>query len=236
MNTVLTYVREELQQQSDRKVFESSQRFFKEAIKTYGVKVPVAQKIAKKYFKTISSLDKKEIWKLCKALWKSGYLEESMVACTWSYGLRKQYEPEDFAIFEDWIQHDVNNWASCDTLCNHTVGTFIDMYPAFVNNLRLFAKSNNRWMKRAAAVSLIIPAKEGKFLKDIFDVADLLLEDSDDLIQKGYGWMLKAASQSHEKAVFDYVIKHKKKMPRTALRYAIEKMPKEMKAVAMAKD
>ena len=55
------------------------------------------------------------------------------------------------------------------------------------------------------------------------------------MVQKGYGWMLKAASQSHEREVFEYVIKNKKKMPRTALRYAIEKMPAEMKALAMQK-
>jgi 3-methyladenine DNA glycosylase AlkD len=55
------------------------------------------------------------------------------------------------------------------------------------------------------------------------------------MVQKGYGWMLKVASQAHEKKVFDYVMKNKKVMPRTALRYAIEKMPKSLKDKAMAK-
>ena len=90
-------------------------------------------------------------------------------------------------------------------------------------------------MKRAAAVSLIIPAKNGMFLKDVFEIADILLTDSDDLVQKGYGWMLKVASQPHQKEVFRYVMKNKAKMPRTALRYAIEKMPKILKKKAMAK-
>ena len=57
----------------------------------------------------------------------------------------------------------------------------------------------------------------------------------DDLVQKGYGWMLKAASEAHCNEVFDFVMKNKDIMPRTALRYAIEKMPKELKAMAMAK-
>ena len=69
-----------------------------------------------------------------------------------------------------------------------------------------------------------------------FEIADLLLLDGDDLVQKGYGWMLKAASQSHESEVFDYVIRNKHQMPRTALRYAIEKMPAEMKRKAMVKE
>ena len=55
------------------------------------------------------------------------------------------------------------------------------------------------------------------------------------MVQKGYGWMLKVASQIHQKQVFTYVMKHKSQMPRTALRYAIEKMPKDLKAKAMEK-
>jgi 3-methyladenine DNA glycosylase AlkD len=90
-------------------------------------------------------------------------------------------------------------------------------------------------MRRASAVSLIIPAKKGLFLKDIFEISDILLLDKDDLVQKGYGWMLKAASQAHDKQVFEYVMKNKKTMPRTALRYAIEKMPKALKEKAMEK-
>jgi len=66
-------------------------------------------------------------------------------------------------------------------------------------------------------------------------IADILLTDKDDMVQKGYGWMLKEASKPYRKAVFDYVVKHKTVMPRTALRYAIELMPPEMRAEAMSK-
>ena len=90
-------------------------------------------------------------------------------------------------------------------------------------------------MRRASAVSLIVPAKNGKFLKDVFQIADILLLDKDDMVQKGYGWMLKVASQAHQQEVYEYVLAHKTTMPRTALRYAIEKMPKELKKKAMEK-
>ncbi len=55
------------------------------------------------------------------------------------------------------------------------------------------------------------------------------------MVQKGYGWMLKVASEAHQKQVFDYVMENKDTMPRTALRYAIEKMPADMKKEAMKK-
>ena len=119
--------------------------------------------------------------------------------------------------------------------CNHTIGAFIDMYPEFLAGLKKWARSENRWVKRAAAVSLIIPGKKGRYLKDIFQIADILHSDKDDMVQKGYGWMLKVASQAHQLEVFEYVLSKKSTMPRTALRYAIEKMPADLKAEAMKK-
>ena len=84
-------------------------------------------------------------------------------------------------------------------------------------------------------MTLIIPARKGLFLEEIYKIANEMLLDQDDLVQKGYGWMLKAASEAHQKDVFDFVMKNKARMPRTALRYAIEKMPKELKSKAMEK-
>ena len=90
-------------------------------------------------------------------------------------------------------------------------------------------------MRRGAAVTLIVPAKKGLFLDDLFEIADILLLDKEDMVQKGYGWMLKVASQAHLQPAFEYVVKHKEVMPRTALRYAIEKMPEAMRKEAMKK-
>lgn len=233
MEGIINDIRQSLKKSADEKTREVSQRFFKEKIKTHGVKAAGVQKISKEFFKAIANNPKPEIIGFCENLWQSGYLEESLIACDWSYFIRKQYQPEDFQIFEKWISTYVNNWASCDTLSNHTVGTFIEMYPEYINKLKEFTGSENRWLRRAASVSLIVPAKKGKFLKDILEIADKLLSDKDDLVQKGAGWMLKAASKTHQQEIFDYVVRNKTNMPRTALRYAVEKMPTETKKRAM---
>lgn len=233
MENIIDNIRMELKKNIDEKTLATSQYFFREKIKCYGVKVPVVNKISKAFFKRIDFKTKPEIFDLCESLWQSGFIEESFIACHWSYFIHKKYEPADFQIFERWINDYVNNWASCDTLCNHTVGEFIVMYPEYITSLKDLAKSENRWMRRASSVSLIIPAKKGKFLGDILEIADILLLDTDDLVQKGYGWMLKAASQSNQQAIFEYVMKNKAMMPRTALRYAIEKMPDDLKGLAM---
>lgn len=236
MNDIILAIRNELKQNSDGKTKNNFQRFFKEEVKYHGVKSAVVVKIAKQYFQKIQPLGKYEIFALCEKLLKSGYCEEAWIAANWAYYLHKNFEPSDFRIFENWIDKYIDNWAECDSLCNHTVGSFIEKYPEYIDRLKTWTKSTNRWVKRASAVSLIIPAKEGKFLKDIFEIADSLLKDPDDIVQKGYGWMLKEASRKHQKEVFNYVMKCKKDMPRTALRYAIEKMPQNLRAKAMAKD
>lgn len=235
MNIILQRIRIELNENIDEHTKNTAQRFFKEKVKCYGIKTAIVTKISKKYFDAIKDKNKSEIFLLCEELFKSGYIEESFIASHWSYNLHVQSEEKDFLIIEKWIEKYVNNWASCDTLCNHTVGAFIEKFPKYVNNLTKWAKSDNSWMRRAAAVSLIIPAKKGKFLKEAFEISNILIVDKEDLVQKGYGWLLKEESRTHQNEVFEYVMKNKHKMPRTALRYAIELMPKELKIKAMEK-
>jgi 3-methyladenine DNA glycosylase AlkD len=115
------------------------------------------------------------------------------------------------------------------------VGSFVEKHPEYIEKLKNWTKSKNRWTRRGSAVSLVLPARKGMFLEDIFEIADSLLIDEDDLVQKGYGWMLKEASKQHQKQVFEYIMKNKDRMPRTALRYAIEKMPPELRKEAMKK-
>jgi 3-methyladenine DNA glycosylase AlkD len=235
MEKIINQIQEELRAFSDKKTLETGQKFFKEQINLYGVKTATVSKISIKYFQLLKGKTKAEIFDLCDTLWQSGFMEESFIACHLSYAVRKDYEARDFEVFEKWINNYVTNWASCDTFCNHTIGEFIEMYPEYLVRIKEFAKSENRWMRRAAAVALIVPARKGKFLNDILEIADILLLDKDDLVQKGYGWMLKAASQSHQMEIFGYVNSKKAIMPRTALRYAIEKMPEKLKAIAMEK-
>lgn len=235
MSILIEALRQELIRNSDEKTKKSGERFFREPVTLHGLKSALVEKIGREYFNNIPDRGKTNVFKLCEELWKSGFLEESFIACNWSYFVRRQYEPSDFKTFERWISSHINNWASCDTFCNHSVGSAVEMFPEKITELKKWALSENRWMRRAAAVSLIIPARKGLFLNDIFEISDILLTDKDDMVQKGYGWMLKSASKPFQKEVFDYVFRNKKTMPRTSLRYAIEKMPSELKVLAMAK-
>jgi 3-methyladenine DNA glycosylase AlkD len=232
---ILNQLRAELDGLGNAAAQASAKRFFKEDIITRGIKTPLVHKLSAQYIKEMKDLPKKELFSLCEDLWQSGNLEESFVACNWAYSQRKKFEPADFKVFSRWIKNHVSNWASCDTFCNHTVGEFLMKYPEFLPELKKWAVSKNRWVKRAAAVSLIIPARKGLWLEEILEIATIQLQDQDDMVQKGYGWMLKSASESQLNPVFKFVMRHKAVMPRTALRYAIEKMPADKKAKAMKK-
>jgi 3-methyladenine DNA glycosylase AlkD len=235
MQRTLASLRRALGENADEKTAAATQRFFKEQIKAMGVKSATVRKIARQHFKAIKEQPKEDIFALCETLWRSGCMEEAGIACEWSDALRERFMPADFAVFERWVTRYVSNWAMCDTLCNHTVGGFIEKYPAFLEDLKRWTTSENRWVKRAAAVTLIIPARRGLFLEHVFEIADRLLSDTDDMVQKGYGWMLKSAGRMHEQEVFEYVVARKNVMPRTAYRYAIENMSPERKARAMKK-
>jgi 3-methyladenine DNA glycosylase AlkD len=235
MDPLISQIRQELKNHADPEIQKASQRFFKEKILCYGIKTATVIAIAKKNWEVVKGRPKPEIFALCEELYKSGYIEESFIVSNWADSLSGRYEREDFAVFQHWIDTYITNWASCDGFCNHTMGDFLEQYPEYIGELKRWTQSENRWMRRASAVSLIVPAKHGKFLAESIGIADLLLTDKDDMVQKGYGWLLKEASRKHQKEVYDYVMMNKKAMPRTALRYAIELMPKDLKTEAMNK-
>ena len=233
MPGIIESVRNQLTENADEITKESCERFFREEVQLYGVKTATVTQIGNQAFKQIKDKPKQEIFDLCEQLWKSGMMEESFIACNWAHAIRKQYAPEDFEVFEGWVKNYVSNWASCDSFCNHTIGSFLTLYPTYAEKLKDWSRSQNRWVKRASAVSFIIPARKGQFKKVIFEIADSLLPDPNDMVQKGYGWMLKSLANAYEDEVFQYVLDHRASMPRTALRYAIEKMPEEKKREAM---
>jgi len=236
MDPIIARIRQELTDLADPEIQKSSKRYFKEEIRCYGMKTATGIAIAKKYWKEIRNRPKPEIFALCEELYTSGYMEESFIVSEWAHALSGRYEREDLTVFRHWIDTYITNWASCDGFCNHTMGDFIEKYPEYIDELKRWTQSDNRWMRRAAAVSLIVPAKHGKFLEESIEIADLLLTDGDDMVQKGYGWLLKEASRKHTDEIFAYVMKNKRVMPRTALRYAIELMPQDLRAAAMKKD
>lgn len=249
-NLIVAAIRGEFEAAADPKYRESIKRFFKESIEVYGVRTADARRISQEYFKKVKHLPKREVFEICELLhsglghdpecrtFRSGTApkyEEHGTAFSWAGKLSAKFEPADFRMLERWLKKYVSNWAACDTLCGGALGEFLVKYPEFLPKVRAWAGSRNRWLRRASAVAHIIPNRNGIAVDSAYKVAEVLLEDTDDMVQKGYGWMLKELANKRPREVFDFVMARKDRMPRTALRYAIEKMPAAWRKRAMAR-
>lgn len=231
-------ISKELEEHVDLEVRRKSimwEKQYQEEIKLHGVSSSTVRKISAKYFLRVKTKTKEEILQLCGELLSTGYIEERTIAFDWAFRLRRRYEESDFQVFESWLEKHVHGWGACDDLCTHALGAFIFQFSRFLSNVKTWTRSPDRWIRRASAVVTIYLVRRQKHLEEVFGIADLLLIDSDVMVQKGYGWMLKEASNHYPKEVFDYVMKHRREMPRTSLRYAIEKLPPELKKEAMKK-
>ncbi|MEA3355243.1 MAG: DNA alkylation repair protein [Patescibacteria group bacterium] len=233
MSKLINQVRNELKKYIDVEYRDGERRFFKEKVKNYGVRTPNRRKVAKDLLYLIKDLKKDKVFKICEEMLKSKYSEEATIAFDWVYRRKNEFEKKDFTVFKRWVEKYVDNWAKCDDFCTHSLGFLINKYPELSKKLFLWTKSKNRWVKRASAVTYIYPVNKPKAINWVMKTAKALLMDSDDMVQKGYGWMLKEASKNHLEKVFNYVMSEKHRMPRTALRYAIEKMDKKKKQAVM---
>lgn len=222
---VILKIRKELKASVDLKYKKGECRYFKEKIKPIGVRSAVVRDITQKYFLLLKKEWKYEDFvKLGEKLLSDGWFEEIGIAFSFMEHLSDQFTQESFYLFEDWLNKYVSNWANCDQLSNHLIGDVVEKYPKYINNLVKWTKSKNRWVRRSSAVSLIIPAKKGLFLKEVFKIAENLMEDEDEMVQKGVGWLLKEASRKHEEEVVKFLLKWKSKTSRLVLRYATEKV------------
>lgn len=179
--------------------------------------------------------DLESVLEYCNDLLERWTSEYRVVAFDWCYRMKKHYEPKHYSIFERWVKTYLTTWGSVDDFCTHTMGYFLYTYPEFAGEVKKWVESENPWVRRAAAVSFIYGLRRDIFLEHVFNVADALLTDEHRYVQWGYGWMLKEATKHFLDDIFEYVMEHKVVMPRSALRYAIEKMPREYKSKAMEK-
>jgi 3-methyladenine DNA glycosylase AlkD len=187
-------------------------------------------------------LSKKDFFNIIEALLKEKEHELKTIAFKLLYKKRKVFTKADFIVFERWLKKYVHNWAHCDTFLTHSLGYLIYNYPELIEKTNFWINSNNRWLRRSASIILIYSFKYHKnkqefimFFSRLKQVVLKQINDKDDLVQKGYGWSAKEAANKDEELVYKFIYKHKQKLPRTALRYAIEKMSLEHKQKAMFK-
>lgn len=234
-DTVLADIQRKVEEQADPVRAENEQRYFKGTIRCHGLSVPKSLAIARDVYRLHRrALGPDEWFDLGERLLGTGWFEEGTIGLEIVQRLPLPPTETLFDTCERWLDTYVGNWAHCDKLCTGLIGPVLIELPRLVKRLPPWTDSENRWMRRGAAVSLVIPARRGLFSNEALAIALALLEDGDDLVQKGYGWMLREAAEAHRPAVTAFLERHVGRMPRTAFRYAIEKYPPDERKRLMA--
>jgi 3-methyladenine DNA glycosylase AlkD len=234
-NELAAQVRSELAAHADLKFREGLMWFFKEPVDHYGVRTPQVRRIAASAYREVKKWPSAQRNAFCRELWVSGKMEEGGVAICVYQRFRKQCAACEFHLFEKWIDRYVGNWAHCDGVSSWLIAASIGNEPGLIPLLFPWVASENRWKRRAAAVSLLQEAKQGRNTEAILKVAGALLEDPDDMVQKGVGWVLKEAYPKRPGEVMDLLRVRKERTPRLVLRIAAEKMTAAHKAEILSR-
>lgn len=205
-------------------------RFFKsgpgeygEGDKFLGVKVPEQRKIAKSVFKEISL---KEISTLMKDPYHEVRLTGVLIL-VYKYQKIKNEEDQK-AIVDFYLDHLpwVNNWDLVDSSCHHILGHYyLDRDKSLLYEL---AEKDHLWSQRVAMVTSYYWIKRGRY-EDALILAEKFISHPHDLMHKAVGWMLREIGNQDYEVEYEFLKKHYRQMPRTALRYAIEKFDEEVR-------
>ncbi len=217
-------VRQELCAAADPRFREGVNAFFKDPVNAWGVRSPEVHRIAAAAAREAKRWTPAERNRFADELWNSGRIEEGgVVVCVYRRFASSFAKPE-FLLFETWINRYVRNWAHCDGVASWLIAACIANRPGLISRLSAWTNARNPWKRRAAIVSLLQEAKQGRSTEAVLAIADATLDDADDMVRKGTGWVLKEAYPKRPAEVTAFLIARRTRAPRLVLRIAAEKM------------
>ncbi len=141
-------------------------------------------------------------------------------------GFAAVYEPCLLHRVQRWLAAGyLDNWASVDSMAGHVVAPLLERFPQLVPELTGWHASANLWLRRTSIVPLVPFARHGRFLAESDRTVEALLGDREDLMHKAMGWLLREAGKTDAPRLERFLREHGPAVPRTALRYAIERFP-----------
>lgn len=205
------------------------QAYFKETVRAFGVTAPQQREIARRLHARL-----KREWTvadavhLCDLLLKRPELEAKGVAILLLHRYRRTYPVSLFDKTHAWLAADrLASWASVDALCPEVIGALVLDHPQLLGRLVAWSRSPNRWVRRASLVSLLRLARRPEHAAFVYAMARRHFDSEDDLVQKAAGWLLREAGKQDLRALEAFLRAHGPRIPRTTLRYAIERFPAE---------
>ena len=198
------------------------QWFFKDEIKSHGWYTADLRRAAVRFRREV----RKErgldfLIEVADRLFSGSVLEEKIVAVFLLEKLDREFGDTEFKLFETWLDR-ISSWADHDALVHDLIAPMIASKPARAKTVFHWAKSANRWHRRAACVALIRGSRAKMFFPEITKLSDFLLADQDDMVQKGLGWLLRETAKFDAKRTVPYLMEIRRRAPRLVLRTACE--------------
>jgi len=204
---------------------EGVQWFFKQEIKSCGWYTADLRKLAVRFRRTIVAEQGRDfLLQVADQLFTGQVLEEKIFAVLLLEKLVGTFGDIEFSLFESWFPR-ISSWAEHDALVHYLIAPMIAAKPSRASHVFRWAKSRNRWHRRAACVALIRSTRQKMFFPEITRLSDLLLSDPDDMVQKGLGWLLRETTKADTKRSMTYLMSIRKHAPRLVLRTACETLP-----------
>lgn len=201
------------------------QWFFKEEIKSHGWYTADLRRAAVRFRREL----KKErgldfLVEVADQLFSGSILEERVFAVFLLEKLDSEFGDREFKLFESWLDR-IRSWADHDALVHSLISPMVAAKPARAKRVFRWAKSPNRWLRRAACVALIRGARAKMFFPEIKKLSNSLLSDQDDMVQKGLGWLLRETAKHDARRTVPYLMRIRERAPRLVIRTACETLP-----------
>jgi 3-methyladenine DNA glycosylase AlkD len=212
---------------ADKEKARQVQRYFKESVRSFGVGSPQVRELALELHEKIRndwSVD--DAVRLCDRLFPRPELEAKSVAALVLLRFHRDFSRPLFRTIHGWLAQDyLNNWASVDIFCPQALGTLLARFPQLQAEIEKWPRDRNRWVRRASIVAFLKLARREEFLAPAYAMAKRHFASDDDLVQKAAGWLLREAGKRDMHRLEAFLLAHGPSLPRTTLRYAIERFP-----------
>ena len=203
----------------------SVQRFFKEEVQAHGWRTADLRRAALRWQREIlQQSDLRFLLQVADRLYTGKVNEEKNVAVFLLENITARFGDEEFRLLESWLPR-ISNWSDHDALVHYLVAPMMVAKPARASRVFRWAKSENRWFRRAACVALIQGTRRRMFFSEIIRLSRALLSDEDDMVQKGLGWLLRETAKADPPRAVPYLMSIRKNAPRLVLRTACETLP-----------
>ena len=210
------------------------QWFFKDEIKSHGWYTADLRRAMRRCRREIlREHDFTFLVQVANELFSGTVLEEKVAAVFLLEKLDAQFGDREFRMFEAWLDR-ISSWADHDGLVHYLIAPMVAAKPSRVKAVFRWAKSKDRWHRRAACVALIQGTRRRMFFPQIIRLSNLLLSDEDDMVQKGLGWLLRGTVKFDARRTVPYLMEIRGRAPRLVLRTACETLPAAVRKKVLA--